>query len=200
MNVLREFQKTGADLFTAGLNNSHSGNMSVRVNRMLAITRTGSMLHRLDHSDIIETTIDDDDSETIRASREIPVHRAIFRGTDADAIVHAHPAYAIALSLSLDHIRPVDAEGFYYFPNGIPVIEVENPIASEEVGRAVVPLLKTCPIVVVRGHGSFAVGPTLEDGLHWTTSLEHSARILCLHLCLRLSPNLSTNLSLADRQ
>lgn len=184
MNVLREFQKTGADLFTAGLNNSHSGNMSVRLNRMLAITRTGSMLHRLEHSDIVETPIDDDDLETVRASREIPVHRAIYRGTTADAIVHAHPAHVIALSFALDHIRPIDAEGFYYFPDGVPVVTVANAIASAEVGAAVVPILKTCPLVVVRGHGSFAVGATLEDGLHWTTSLEHSARILCLHLSL----------------
>ncbi len=184
MNVLREFQKTGADLFTAGLNNSHSGNLSVRLGRTLAITRTGSMLHRLDYADIVETTLDGDDAETRRASREIPVHRAIYRGTTHDAIVHAHPAHVIALSLSLDLIRPVDAEGAYSFPNGVPVVTVRNAIASEEVGAVVTPLLRTCPLVVVRGHGSFAVGATLEDGLHWTSSLEHSARILCLHLSL----------------
>jgi L-fuculose-phosphate aldolase len=184
MNVLRAFQTTGADLFAAGLNNSHSGNLSVRLGRTLAITRTGAMLHRLDHADIVETALDHDDAQTRRASRELPVHRAIYRGTAHDAIVHAHPPHVIALSLSLDRIRPVDAEGTYYFPQGVPVVAVRNPIASEEVGAVVAPLLRTCPLVVVRGHGTFAVGSTLEDGLHWTTSLEHSARILCLHLSL----------------
>jgi L-fuculose-phosphate aldolase len=180
MSHLRAFQTVGADLFAAGLNNSHSGNLSVRDNRMMAITRTGSMLHRLAATDIVETLIDGEDAETKRASREIPVHRAIYNGTSAGAIVHAHAPHAIALAYRFDRIVPADGEGRYYFPEGAPVIEVANSIASNEVAAAVVPLLKKVPIVVVRGHGTFAIGADLEEAFHWTSSFDHSAHILLL--------------------
>ncbi|HOI89794.1 MAG TPA: class II aldolase/adducin family protein [Candidatus Rifleibacterium sp.] len=177
MTMLREFQTIGHDLFIAGLNNSHSGNMSVRLNRMMAITRSGSMLHRLDYDDIVETLIDGEDAASARASRERPVHRAIYLQTGAQAIVHAHPPQLIALSFFTDQFSPVDAEGRYFFPRGVPVVEVTNAIASEEVAGKVAPLLRDYPLVIVRGHGSFAVGNSLEDGFHYTSSLEHSARI-----------------------
>lgn len=177
MIPLRDFQTIGHDLFVAGLNNSHSGNLSVRLNRMMAITRSGSMLHRLDYSDLVETAIDEEDSQSAKASRERPVHCAIYRGTSAQAIVHAHPPQLIAMSFIVDKFTPIDAEGRYFFPDGIPVIEVANAIASEEVATKITPLFREFPIVIVRGHGTFAVGNTLEEGFHYTSSLEHSARI-----------------------
>lgn len=184
MTLLRDFQTVGHDLFAGQLNNSHSGNMSVRNNRMMAITRSGSMLHRLEYCDIIETLIDGEDSQTVKASRERPVHRAIYLQTNAQAIVHAHPPHLIALSLHMNNFMPVDAEGGYFFKQGVPVVEVVNAIASEEVACKVSPLLRQYPIVIVRGHGTFAVGETLEEGFHYTSSLEHSARIAFIHSSL----------------
>jgi L-fuculose-phosphate aldolase len=181
MMILRAFQTTGHDLFAGQLNNSHSGNMSMRIGRMMAITRSGSMLHRLEHGDIIETLVDGDDSQSALASRERPVHQAIYGQTDARAIVHAHPPCLIALSFETDLFRPIDAEGSYFFSNGIPVIAVENAIASGEVAAKASPLLKRFPVVIIRGHGTFAIGNTLEEGFHFTSSLEHSARIAFFH-------------------
>lgn len=187
MTQLRDFQTVGHDLFVSRLNNSHSGNLSIRMNRMMAITRSGSMLHRLEHGDIVETLIDGEDAETPRASRERPVHRAIFMNTNAQAIVHAHPPQLIALSFTTDKFMPVDAEGRYFFTRGIPVVEVTNAIASDEVAAKISPLLREFPIVVVRGHGTFAIGQTLEEGFHYTSSLEHSAMIAFVY---RVNSNL----------
>jgi L-fuculose-phosphate aldolase len=181
MNILRDFQLTGHDLFIGGLNNSHSGNMSIRCNRMMAITRSGSMLHRLEYSDIIDTLIDGKDSQSELASRERPVHRAIYLHTDAGAVVHAHPPHLIALSMHCQSFMPIDAEGRYFFAHGVPVIDVVNAIASDEVAAKVVPVLREFPIVIVRGHGTFAIGSSLEDGFHYTSSLEHSARIALIN-------------------
>ncbi|MEW6711870.1 MAG: class II aldolase/adducin family protein [Candidatus Riflebacteria bacterium] len=189
MSFLRAFQTTGQDLFAGGMNNSHSGNLSMRNNRMLVITRSGSMLHRLEYPDLVETLIDVDDAATARASRELPVHRAIYRQTDAQAIAHAHPPHLIALSMQCEKIRPVDAEGLYFFQNGAPVLGVTNSIASDEVAAKITPLFAHSPIVVVRGHGAFAIGADLEECLHWISSLEHSARIILLHNQFALNPN-----------
>ncbi len=181
MTFLRDFQLIGQDLYASGLNNSHSGNMSVRNNQMMAITCSGSMLHRLEFPDIVETLIDGEDAQSALASRERPVHRAIYQQTNAVAIVHAHPPHLIALSLHTRNFMPIDAEGRYFFERGIPVVEVANAIASEEVAVKVAPILRETPIVIVRGHGTFAVGASLIECFHFTSSLEHSARIVLIN-------------------
>ncbi|MBR4330427.1 MAG: class II aldolase/adducin family protein [Candidatus Riflebacteria bacterium] len=185
---LNEFRQVGTDLFIAGLNNSHSGNLSIRLDdEKMIITRTGCMLHHIDHPDLITTSIGYDDYQTLKASRELPVHRSIYLNTNAKSIVHAHSPHVVAESLNGRHIENdrlmlIDAEGLYYFAEGIPVIEAQNAIASDEVAELVIPALKTSKIVIVKGHGVFSIGETLEEAYHWVAGLEHSVKILRLAL------------------
>ena len=183
---LNAFRQVGTDLFIAGLNNSHSGNLSIRLNDdQMVITRTGCMLHHIDHTDLITTAIRHEDYQTLKASRELPVHRSIYLHTNAKAIVHAHSPYVVAESLNGKHIENNrlmlnDAEALYYFPKGIPVIEAKNAIASNEVAELVIPAFKDSPIVIVKGHGVFSVGESLEEAYHWVTGAEHSSKIMFL--------------------
>lgn len=177
--MLTDFQCFGRELFLTGLNNSHSGNLSMRCGNRIVITRKGSMLGNLTVQDIIETGLDKNDEKTALASTEIGVHRSIYRGTTASAIVHAHPIHAIALSLIEDLIIPVDAEGAHFLPK-VPVLDAINPIGSKELEKNLPPLLRDFRIVLVRGHGSFAVGQNLEEAYQWTTCLENVCRIICL--------------------
>lgn len=184
---LNAFRQVGNDLFAAGLNNSHSGNLSIRLNdEQMVITRTGCMLHHIEQPDLITTAISHDDYQTLKASRELPVHRSIYLNTNAKAIVHAHSPHVVAESLSGRHIENnrfmlIDAEGLYYFADGVPVIEAQNAIASAEVAELVIPAFKTSKIVIVKGHGVFSIGDSLEEAYHWVTGLEHSTKILMLH-------------------
>ncbi|MCL6635325.1 MAG: aldolase [Peptococcaceae bacterium] len=177
--MLKEFQKIGRVLFLTGLNNSHSGNLSVRRGDRIVITRRGSMLGHLGERDLIETGLEKDDGNSIMASTELGVHRAIYRGTPALAVVHAHPVHAVALSLLEDEIIPIDSEGAYLLQK-VPVLAVEQAIGSREAEEKLPVLLKEHKIVLVRGHGSFAAGQTLEEACHWTSSLESACRIICL--------------------
>jgi len=177
--MLKDFQKFGRDLFLAGLNSSHSGNLSVRCGDRVIITRRGAMLGHLEGRDLIETGLEKNDSNIILASTEIRVHRAIYKGTTALAIVHAHPVHAIALSLLEDEIIPLDSEGAYLL-HKVPVLSAEHTIGSKELEEKLPALLKEYKIVMIRGHGSFAVGQVLEEAYQWTSCLEHSCRITCL--------------------
>jgi len=179
--MLEDFQRIGRDLFLTGLNNSHSGNLSVRRGDRIVITRRGSMLGHLEEKDLIETGLEKNDGNTVLASTEIGVHRAIYRGTSTLAVVHAHPVHAIALSLMENEIIPVDAEGAYLLQKA-PVLAVEKTIGSSEVAEKLPGLLKEHKIVVVRGHGSFAAGQTLEEAYQWTSCLENVCRIIHLTL------------------
>jgi len=182
--MYREFSQIGRDLFLQGLNNSHSGNMSVRLGDRLVITRRGSMLGNLKERDLIETGLSKNDSHITLASTEIGVHRAIYQNTPALAIVHAHPVYATALSLIEDEIIPIDSEGQYML-HKIPVIGFEHTVGSSEVARILPEYLKEYKIVMIRGHGSFAVGQLIEEAYQWTSSLENICKIITLTRTLK---------------
>ncbi|MHB8110998.1 MAG: class II aldolase/adducin family protein [Syntrophorhabdaceae bacterium] len=171
---LEEFVEIGRDMFLRGLVNSHAGNMSIRDGNTLYITRTGSMLGRLTSNDIVGVDLDDaDDPNIARASMELVVHRAIYQKTGALAVVHAHPPYATLLSMA-GEIVPIDSEGSYRFKR-IRVATPENTIASHECAKTVSGQLGNDTIVLVRAHGSFARGATLEEAYMYTSVLESAA-------------------------
>jgi L-fuculose-phosphate aldolase len=177
--LLKEAQRIGRELVKMGLISSHGGNLSVRMGDMLLITRRGCMLGDLKKGDIIETGLEKEDSKVVLASSELIVHRAIYQATAALAIVHCHPPSAIALSLEMDAIVPLDSEGSYLL-HRVPVVATGKTIGSEEVAQLLPPVLKEYKIAMLRGHGSFAVGQMLEEALMLSSALEVSSKIFIL--------------------
>lgn len=176
--MLVNFKRIGKEMFDSGLNDSHSGNMSIRLGNRMIITRSGASLHNIVNRDLIDLPLFGDDIKG--ASLETPIHRAIYHKTKALAVVHAHPVQAISISFHIFKIRPIDAEGLHYFPDGVPILSVNKAIASAEVAEKLPDLLANNPLVVVRGHGAFGVGKSLEDAYKLISSLENSCRILRL--------------------
>lgn len=177
--LVEQFARIGRDLFVAGVLSSHGGNMSVRMGDRILITRRGSMLARLEERDIIETGLEENDANVMLASTEIGVHRAIYQGTSAQAIVHAHPPYAIARSLISDEIVPIDSEGSYLL-HKVPVVHTELTAGSKEVAELLPTWLKEYDIVMLRGHGPFAIGHLLEEAYQLTSAFEMTCKILTL--------------------
>lgn len=175
--VIQEFQKIGRMIWEKELNNSHSGNMSMRIGDRILITRRGSMLGYLKDSDIIETGLDRNDSGISLTSTEVNVHRAIYNGTSCLAIVHTHPLTATALTFVQDEIIAIDVEGSYYLRK-VPILEFEFGTSSKEMEQELPKALKNYKIVMVRGHGAFAIGDFLEEALQYSHILESIARIV----------------------
>lgn len=177
--ILSQFQSVGRDLFIRGLISSHSGNLSIRLGERLFITRRGSMLGKLEEHDVVETGLFRNDRATPLASSELDVHRAIYKASGGAAIVHAHCPYAVALSFSCTKIVPRDTEGSALVPE-VEVITFGAKTPRDKLASRIAQGVKESRIVVVRGHGTFAAGPLMEDALHWTTCFEDSCRILHL--------------------
>jgi len=175
--MIEQFSQIGRDLFLQNAVSSHGGNISIRVGDRIYITRRGSMIHNLKEEDIIETGLYNNDSGIVLASTELKVHREIYRQTTAMAIIHAHPVNAIAVSLESDEIIPLDSEGSYLL-HKIPVAAAEHTVGSKEVMDQVPKLLKKYKVVMLRGHGSFAIGQMLEEAYQWTSALEVSAELI----------------------
>ncbi len=177
--ILAQFQTVGHDLFTKGLVSSHSGNLSIRLGERIIITRRTSRLGCLGEHDLIETGINKNDRNTPLASIELAVHRAIYRETPALAVVHAHPPHAVALSLTETEIVPTDTEGLSIVGR-VPVLGWNMEVQPGGLADIIAQALKQHRIVMVHGHGSFAIGQLLEEAHNCTTTLEESCQVICL--------------------
>lgn len=181
-------QELGHDLFVSGLISSHGGNVSVldASGQTIHITRSGSALGRLRDGDVVTVGFDyPGDNEAAltadaQASIELIVHRALYhRVPETCAVVHAHSLFTTLLSLRQDSIEPLDSESKHFIPS-VPVLNVEETIASSEVADLIPELIVQtgCPVAVVRGHGPFAVGRTLEEAWRYISILEMSSRMI----------------------
>ncbi|MGD0080594.1 MAG: aldolase [Methanoregula sp.] len=170
----REFERIGKRLFAEHLVGGNFGNMSVRKeDEGFFVTRTGEYLDVLPEPVFVPL----DGPVPEHASSEFRVHREIYRNTPYKAVVHAHPPAAIAASLVMDTIIPEDSEGLMFCPV-IPV--VPGAPGSQEIADNVVRALADSKLIVVRGHGTFAAGRTLDEAYVYTSLAEHSCRVLSM--------------------
>lgn len=184
---LSQFQAIGRDLFGRGLVCSCSGNMSLRLGDNIIITRRDAKLGDLQEHDLIETGLSKNSRTTPLASVELAVHRAIYQATPAQAIIHAHPPHTVALSLTEMEIVPNDAEGLSLVGR-VPVLGWNMEVKAGGLAEVIAQALKQQRIVVVHGHGSFAIGQLLEEAYNCTTMLEESCRVTCLLKSLNVMP------------
>jgi L-fuculose-phosphate aldolase len=187
----KTFIECAHDLVGAGLVTSHGGNLSECDGTNIWITRTGCMLGHLGPSDIMPCGMEASNRDA-GASMELVVHRAMYTalaraaqaaGTPfgAWAIVHAHSLYSVFQSLAGDKIVPLDGEGLHVLGTSVPVVAPAQTVASAEAAGLIAPLIEAgARIVVVRGHGPFALAPTLREALRLVSCLEYSSRLLTL--------------------
>lgn len=172
--IYDQFQETGKDLLRLRLTTSHGGNMSVRHQGNLIITVHFSMMGRLQPADLIEVPLrEEPELITNEASNDVALHQLIYKFTPAAAIIHAHPPHAIAMSLTNDLIAPKDLEGSVFLRE-IPVV------TSAQASSRIPQLLQAHVAVVVRGHGCYVVGRTLNEALAYTSALALSCEVAYL--------------------
>ncbi len=166
-------ERIGKRLHAEGLVHANFGNLSLRDGDGFHIQRRNAYLDAPGPLVYVpfEGPVPDD------ASRESIVHREIYRLTSARAVVHAHPPHAIALSYLCNEVKPHDCEGEVLCPL-IPVVTGES--GTPELAGMVAEALRNAAVVIVRGHGTFAVGATLDEAYAVTSAAEHSCRILVL--------------------
>ena len=174
--IYEMFREIGEDLYTAQMISSHGGNLSIRLGDRVIIKRRGAQLGRLKPHDLIETRLDKNDSGVALASTELLVHRTIYMNTPALAVCHCHPRTAVAFSFSRDELVPIDNEASYLLKK-IPVVTEEFASGTPQMANKVAEALKNYKIIMLRGHGSFATGQTLEEAFHWSSTLEESAQM-----------------------
>lgn len=161
-----------------GLNDSHSGNASVRDGDTVWVTPTGACADTLSVNDLVSCPLAG--KPAAGASLDTPLHLTVYRKNPrARALLHSHGAHTVAMTLNGEDFVPVDFEGGFYFPR-VPVIVIPYDEYLEKSPTLVADRLAEFPVTVVRGHGAYAWGETLDRAYKWTCSLELSAKTACI--------------------
>ena len=157
-----------------GINDSHSGNLSVRAGAGIWVTPTGACADLLQSEELLYAPLDQ--APPAGASLDAPLHLAVHRrNPGVGAVIHSHGAHTVAMTLDGRDFAPADFEGQLYFPR-VPVLTIDYSHYLQESPERVAEALADYPIVVVRGHGVYAAAADLNGAYKWTCSLELSAR------------------------
>jgi L-fuculose-phosphate aldolase len=157
-----------------GLNDSHSGNASVRDGETVWVTPTGACADLLEEGDLVACSLGQAPSEG--ASLDAALHLTAYaENHELGAVLHSHGPYSVALTLDGMDFSPLDFEGRYYFPR-VPVIDIPFEDYLTDSPRRVAAALAQHKVCVVRGHGVYAGGSCLNLAYKWTCSLELSAK------------------------
>lgn len=168
------FQDLGRDMFLSGLVGSHTGTMSVRQDRRALISRRGARLGRLGADDLIEMDIDQPCPDT--APEDAILHQAIYRATDAQAVIYARPPATMALALIEDRLSPANGEGAEVMGSA-PVVISQRSLGSTDVAQLISMTLRENRVVALRGHGVFARGEDLADAYRIVSLLEEMCKV-----------------------
>jgi len=120
--------------------------------------------------------------DIVTASLQAPsasgkAHPAIYGAReDVNAIVHAHPPYAIALSTVKEEFAPIHHYGTI-FHGKIQVFRKYGQVKTAERARELVELLGKGRALLQKGHGTIVVGKDLMEAVLGTIYLEETARI-----------------------
>lgn len=175
--IVADFAEIGRDMFIGGLVGSHSGNMSVRVDGRVVITRSGARLGRLASADLVESGVSDE-SVPNEASSEASVHLAVYATSDHLAVIHGHPGNAIAVSLLENgaEFTPRTLEACHYMPR-VPIVDTPAGKAVEAAAGEIARMLAKHKVVIARGHGAYSAGASLEEAFQWTSVLEDACKV-----------------------
>ncbi|MEM2136629.1 MAG: class II aldolase/adducin family protein [Candidatus Methanomethylicia archaeon] len=172
-SVWLEISKYGKKLTEKGFVCGHGGNISVRFSNFMYITRKGASLEDVTFKDVVYVPLDHDEKIEDHASTETSVHKEIYFKTDFKAIIHSHAPYAIAVSYFFNEIEPLEIEAAMSM--GI-VKVIEGKSGTKELGERIVGNMGLCKAVIVRGHGVFAAGSSLEEAYRVTCAIERNCR------------------------
>lgn len=171
----REMIKWGKLLFDRRLISGWGGNLSCRVGENdFSITGRHAPLGFLTSADLVRI---DGAGKPLNASQlassETPLHLAVYAATGTQVIVHVHPPMVLAFSLTHGNFVPVSFEEKYTIGE-VSIIAQDTPTVTKPEQLA--EELKYRPVVIIKGHGTVAVGSNFQDAFLITDLLEEAVR------------------------
>ncbi|MFF7157252.1 class II aldolase/adducin family protein [Streptomyces sp. NPDC008139] len=174
-DVVDTARRTVADGLVVGT----SGNVSARVGDLVLVTPTGVPYDRLGPADAVVVDLTGRRlMGELRPTSELPMHLAVYRATDARAIVHTHAAHATAVSTLVDKL-PVIHYMAAALGGQVRVADYAT-YGSQRLAAAVLKALRDRTGCLMRNHGTLVYADTLDKAYDNTAQLEWMCRVWLL--------------------
>lgn len=172
-NLSDKIMRIGREAWLLGLVTGKNGNISLRRDGYVIMTESGACLGMLDEDDFVEMDLEGKVKKGDKPSTEAPMHLALYKNTDAKAVVHLHPPLATAYFLENSEL---DLHTFEekLFLGKIPVIEQDTPSVTDI--DSLLEAFKLSNIIVLKRHGVVAIGPKVKDAFFLIQTLEHAVK------------------------
>ncbi len=160
-----------------------AGNLSVRAGDLVAITPTSVDYDELEPGLVCVVGLDGVVVEAERApSSELAMHLAVYRATEAAAVVHTHAPYATTLAAVVEELPAVH---YMIADLGGPVrVAPYATFGTEGLAASVIDALAGRSAVLLASHGTLTIGDSLERAyrrsvlLEWLATLYYRAALL----------------------
>ena len=111
----------------------------------------------------------------LRPSVDTASHLYVYRHRpDVNGIVHTHSRFATAFAVAGMALPVTTTTHACYFGGPVPVSDFAA-IGEEDIGRQIVERIGDCTAILLRNHGVFTIGKTVEDALKYAVYVEESA-------------------------
>ncbi|RDI60400.1 S-methyl-5-thioribose-1-phosphate isomerase [Nocardia pseudobrasiliensis] len=185
----REIAEISRGLYTRGWMPGTAGNISVRAGKTAIVTGSGLSKGELRAEDMVTVNIADSQrvSGIRRPSAETTIHTAVYRATEAAAVVHVHPPHATAQSIGAP--PTLRFAGYELIKGLAPTETIDIPVFSNhadvprigaDIERYLIEHPDAPPVLFIAGHGITAWGATLAQARDRAECLEAMCELATL--------------------
>lgn len=153
-----------------------SGNLSVRAGHLVAITPSGVPYQEMSPASVCLVRLaDGGPAAGRRPSTETPMHLAVYRATGAQAVVHTHSPFVVALSSVLDELPAIH---YAMADLGGPVrVAPYARFGTSALADGALAALSGRTAVILQNHGALSYGASLAQAYDRAIVLEWLARV-----------------------
>ena len=180
-----EIAAYGGLVYAQGLVSGASGNLSARVDEdHILVTPSGCHKGMLDATDLLlynMKTCQTVGETKIKPSSEIRMHTFVYQHRpDVQAVIHAHPPYAVALSVAEISLEAVILPEVVLTLGAIVDCGYATP-ATENVVQAMKQAVQEGHnALILARHGSVTLGKTMQEAFCRLETLEHVAKVTAI--------------------
>ncbi|HWU11322.1 MAG TPA: class II aldolase/adducin family protein [Streptomyces sp.] len=170
--VVATARRTAAEGLVVGT----SGNVSARVGTTVLVTPSGVPYDRLGPGDAVGVDLEGRQVlGELAPTSELPLHLAVYRDSDAAAVVHTHAVHATAVSTLVTEVPLVHYAAALL---GGPVRTAAYArYGTRELAANMLTALRGRTGCLLRNHGTVTYGSTLDEAYDRTAQLEWMCRL-----------------------
>ncbi len=183
--IRKEIAEYGRLLYAHGFVAGASGNLSVRLDaRYIMVTPSGCHKGMLSATDLL--VFDTESGRVVskgkaKPSSEFRMHTYIYtQRPEVQAVIHAHPPHAVALSVAGVSLQKVVLPESVLALGAIADCGYATPTTADVVKAIKIPVQSGATALILARHGSVTLGSSLHEAFCRLETVEHVARVVAV--------------------